>query len=202
MDLLLIRHAEPVRIEGADGPADPCLHQRGRAQATRLAGWLAAEPSPIDELWSSPLLRALETADPVAGVCRLEVNIGQRLAEWDRHANEYIPIEELRAAKDERWYALVSGQAFVESVDSPENFRAEVVACVEEIVAANAGRRVAVICHGGVINMYVSWVLGLPSENFFLPEYTSVSRIAAARSGERSIVSINETGHLRGMPGW
>jgi probable phosphoglycerate mutase len=33
---------------------------------------------------------------------------------------------------------------------------------------------------------------------FFYPNYTSIHRVAAARSGERSILTINETAHLRG----
>jgi probable phosphoglycerate mutase len=59
------------------------------------------------------------------------------------------------------------------------------------------------VCHGGVINAYVSHCLGLPnSRGFFYPNYTSIHRIAAARSGERSIVTLNETSHLRlsGLP--
>lgn len=202
MDLLLIRHAEPVRVEGADGPADPPLHERGQAQAARLGEWLAAEPAAIDVLWSSPLLRARQTAQPVSAACGLDVLVEEALAEWDRAANEYIPIEDLRAAKDERWHALISGEAFLASVDDPDTFRAGVVDALEAVVAANPGGRAAVVCHGGVINMYLSWVLGLTAENFFLPHYTSISRVAAARSGIRSVVSINETGHLRGLGPW
>ena len=33
---------------------------------------------------------------------------------------------------------------------------------------------------------------------FFYPNYTSIHRVAAARSGERSVLSLNETCHLRG----
>jgi 2,3-bisphosphoglycerate-dependent phosphoglycerate mutase len=201
MDLLLIRHGEPVRIENIDTPADPPLHGRGRKQSRRLADWLASEPVPIDAIWASPLRRAVETAEPVATQIGVTIQIEQHLAEWDRHATEYIPIEELRAAKDERWEALVTGQAMADHVD-PDTFRADVVACVEDIVRANAGRRVAVICHGGVINAYLSSVLGLDVGNFFLPNYTSISRVAAARTGVRSIVSINESSHLRGLPGF
>jgi probable phosphoglycerate mutase len=198
MDLLLIRHGEPVRIENLDAPADPPLHERGQRQAERLAHWLAEDPRPINAIWSSPLRRAAQTAEPIAEALGLPVEIADSLAEWDRQSNEYIPIEELKAAKDDRWHALMSGQAFLDSVDDPEVFRMAVVDCVEEIVAANPGGRVAVVCHGGVINMYLSWVLGTASQNFFLPLYTSVSQVAAARSGQRSIVSLNETGHLRG----
>ncbi|HWW53584.1 MAG TPA: histidine phosphatase family protein [Acidimicrobiales bacterium] len=201
MDLLLIRHAEPIRIENQDGPADPPLHERGRVQADRLAAWLATEPVPVNEIWSSPMRRARQTADACAQACGLDIHVGQLLAEWDRESPSYVPIEELRAAKDERWDALVSGDAMREHVD-PVTFREGVVAGIEEIIAANSGRRVAVVCHGGVVNMYVTRVLGLAAEHFFLPHYTSITRIAAARTGERSVASLNETGHLRGLAGF
>ena len=55
------------------------------------------------------------------------------------------------------------------------------------------------MCHGGVINSYLAHVLGLGGQpSFFYPNYTSIHRVAAAASGERSIVTINETAHLRG----
>ncbi len=64
MDLLLIRHALPVRIDGGDGPADPELSDEGRRQAGALADWLADEQ--IDVMVASPLPRAQETAAPLA----------------------------------------------------------------------------------------------------------------------------------------
>jgi probable phosphoglycerate mutase len=57
---------------------------------------------------------------------------------------------------------------------------------------------VAVVCHGGVINAYLSSVLGIDPILFFEPYYTCVNRVLAARTGERSILSVNETGHLEG----
>ncbi len=46
MELILIRHALPLRVETSDGsPADPPLGDEGRSQAERLAGWLASEDS-------------------------------------------------------------------------------------------------------------------------------------------------------------
>jgi broad specificity phosphatase PhoE len=201
MDLLLIRHAEPIRVENLDAPADPPLHDRGVEQAQRLAGWLESEPVPITQIWSSPMRRARQTAEACALATGVDVHVGRLLAEWDQESPSYVPIEELRAAKDERWQALVSGEAMRSHVD-PVTFREGVVAGIEEIVSANPGRRVAVICHGGVINMYLTVVLGLGPQHFFLPQYTSITRVAAARSGERSVASLNETGHLRGLTGF
>src|SRR5687767_11585663 len=107
MQMLLIRHALPVRIEDAAGPADPELSEVGQRQAELLADWLAVEP--IDAVWSSPLRRAQETAAPLAAALGHDVVIDEELAEFDREADFYIPVEELKAEGDPRWDQLVSG---------------------------------------------------------------------------------------------
>ena len=190
MELLLIRHALPVRIDegSVSGPADPHLAPVGVAQANALAEWLAGEQ--IDAVWSSPMRRARETAAPVAALLGLPITVDDGLAEYDRDSASYIPIEELKAANDPRWS---------EVPEQPEHFRAEVVAAIERIITAHPGQRVAVVCHGGVVNAYAGHVLGIQDPLFFLPSYTSITRVLAASSGERSIASLNESAHLRGM---
>jgi len=197
MELLLIRHALPVRKEGVEGPADPVLAADGHRQAALLAAYLADEP--LDAVYASPLLRARQTAEPVAKVQDLPLIIDDGVAEYDRLHNEYVPIEELKAANDPRWQAILAGDLGVPDLD-PFEFRSNVVRAVEAIIERHPGRtKIAVVCHGGVINAYVSHMLGLPDPTgFFYPNYTSIHRVAAARSGERSVLAINETAHLRG----
>jgi len=196
MDLLLVRHAEPVRVEEAGEPADPPLHERGRRQAGALAAWLEGEH--LDAVWSSPMRRARETATAVASRLGMEVVVDQDLAEFDREATSYIPLEELKANRDERWLAMVEGNLGEFDVD-PEAFRRGVVEAMERLVSANPGRTVAVVCHGGVINAYAAQVLGIDRVLFFEPRYASINRFAASRQGTRSVVSLNETAHLRGL---
>jgi len=188
MELFLIRHALPVRVdEGTtDGPADPELAPLGHRQAQALADWLADDQ--LDAIWSSPMRRARETAAPLVVGTGLTLVIDDDLAEFDRDAGSYIPIEELKAANDPRW---------MEVPEQPEHFRAMVVAAIERIVAAHPGQRVAVVCHGGVVNAYAGHVLQIEDPLFFLPTYTSISRVFAASTGQRSIGSLNETGHLQ-----
>jgi probable phosphoglycerate mutase len=193
MQLLLIRHALPVRIEDAEGPADPELSEIGRQQAERLAEWLVGET--VDAVWSSPLRRARETAAPLAARLGLEVVIDEDLAEFDREADFYIPMEELKAEGDPRWQQMVDGTWSTEV--EAQAFEVGVAAAMERVIAANPGRNVAVVCHGGVINAYLADVLGLADPMFFYPAYTGISRVMAARSGERSIATVNEAGHLR-----
>ena len=43
------------------------------------------------------------------------------------------------------------------------------------------GEKVAAVCHGGVINAYMTHILGIPDPSgFFYPNYTSIHRVAAA----------------------
>ena len=191
MDLLLIRHALPVRIDGGDGPADPSLSEEGWGQAKALAAWLADDG--IEVLAASPLQRARETAQPLAERLGLDVAVVDGLAEFDREAPWYVPIEELKAADDPRWHALIRGEWELD----PDEFQRAVVQAVDALIEANPGRTVAAVCHGGVINAYLSAMLGLDSLMFFFPDYTSVSRVRASRTGAKSIVTLNETGHLR-----
>ena len=195
MQMLLIRHALPVRIEGAPGPADPPLSDLGRRQAERLAAWLADEP--IDAVWCSPMRRARETAAPLAAALGHEVVIDDDLAEFDRDADTYIPMEELKAEGDPRWNAVVEGPWADD--EHARSFESGVAGAMHRVVTANPGRTVAVVCHGGVINAFLADVLGLDDPLFFYPAYTGISRVLAARSGERSIETINEAAHLRDL---
>jgi len=196
MELMLIRHGLPVRRELSEGIADPELASDGVEQARHLANYLAAES--IDAVYASPLKRALQTAEAVATVKALPITVVDGVAEWDRNSNEYVPIEELKAANDPRWQAMVRGE-WTAHDETPEQFAARVIGSLEVIIDSHPGQRVAVSCHGGVINAYLSHVLGLPvSQGFFYPNYTSIHRVVASRGGHRSVVTLNETSHLRG----
>jgi probable phosphoglycerate mutase len=198
MELLLIRHALPVRVEGEEGTAaDPELSEVGHEQAKALAAWLADET--IDALYASPLRRATQTAVPLSAAAGVEVVVDDELAEFDRHSHFYIPLEELRELKDERWDDLVTGQWGNDGEVDPKTFSAVVVEAVERLIDAHPGQTVAVVCHGGVINAYMAHVLGREpgSPMFFEPAYTSITRVLASRAGHRQVKTLNEHAHVR-----
>ena len=191
----MIRHGLPLRVQTPDGrPADPSLSSEGRAQAEKMAAWLAAES--IDALYSSPLLRARETALPLARQCGLDIAIDAGIVELGHLSSTYVPMEEIKAMDYPRWQELVQQGGLYADVDVPA-FRRNVVESLERIIATHRGARVAVCCHGGVINAWAGHVIGVDDPFFLDVGYTSVSRFLAASSGERSVVSINETAHLR-----
>ena len=154
--------------------------------------WLSREA--IDAIYASPLRRAIETAQPLADSLSLGPTIHESVAEYDRDASHYIPMEELKREDYPAWKAFVDG-GYGEEVDMAE-FALRVAGGMEEIIGANAGRRVAVFCHGGVVNVWTAKVLGMAPGLFIDVAYGSISRFLCASTGERNVRSLNETGHL------
>ena len=197
MELLLIRHALPVRIEDVEGPADPELSQAGLDQAGHLAEYLAFER--VHAIYASPLRRAHQTALAVAERQGIDVVLADGIAEYDRDASEYIPVEQMKAEGHQGWQDILQGGVHQSMGIDPYEFRAGVVTAIEQIITDHPGQKAAAVCHGGVINAYLTHILGIEDPSgFFYPNYTSIHRVAAARSGERSVLTINETAHLRG----
>jgi probable phosphoglycerate mutase len=197
VDLLLIRHALPQRVEVVGRPADPELADTGHRQAMALAEWLSHEP--LHSLYVSPMRRARQTAQPLSAVTGLDPVVVEGVAEFDRHAEAYVPIEELKATNDPRYQELLDGKYFEDGELDARSFQDTVVRAIDGIVAENRSRNAVVVCHGGVINAYVGHVLGLDDFMIFEPTYTGITRIRASSRGHRMIVTLNEFPHLRGL---
>jgi len=192
MELLLIRHGLPTAVIKEDGyPADPPLSDTGLKQAQKVADWL--KENEIERLYSSPMQRALQTAEPLARITKLEIEVRDGVAEYDQESESYIPVEQLKEVDYDRWQQLMKGSL---EVDYP-GYSQRVVSTLKEIVMENRGKKVAVTCHGGVINAWAAHVIGFEPRMFFNPNYTSINRFKAASSGEMSVITLNEYFHLR-----
>ncbi|HEY6598393.1 MAG TPA: histidine phosphatase family protein [Pseudomonadales bacterium] len=193
MELILVRHALPERQHVTTGAADPPLSKTGVEQAAKVAAWLSSET--IDVVYSSPMRRAKETALAYTQHSGHTVQFDEGVVEFDRHTSSYIPMEELKRTDYAAWKAFADGR-YNEEIDILA-FQDTVVRALESIIARHQGSRVAVFCHGGVINVWAAYVFSLGPRLFFEPFYTSINRFVCARTGERNVVSLNETGHLR-----
>jgi probable phosphoglycerate mutase len=187
MQLILIRHGLPER---RDDTSDPPLNGVGREQAVRVARYLARDR--IDAVFSSTMLRAIQTAEPYAAQSGHAVVTREGIVEFDRGSGAYIPMEELKRDDYPAWKALATGQHGTDI----GAFQQTVVETLEAIVSAHAGKTVAVFCDGGVVNVWTTHVLGMAPRLFFEPVYASVHRYLCASTGERNLVSLNERCHL------
>ncbi|MEY2399094.1 MAG: 2,3-bisphosphoglycerate-dependent phosphoglycerate mutase [Actinomycetota bacterium] len=197
VELLIIRHALPNRIEIAEGRADPDLSEEGFRQAAALGKWLAAEQ--IDAVYASHLVRAQQTAEAIVEGRDLEIVTEHDVAEFDRDASSYIPFEEIDRDSAE-FKAIVTGDYSAIGGPDPTEFKRKIVDAFDRIIDAHPSQNVAVVCHAGVINAYFAHVLGLDRTIFFGPDYTSINRVKASNaSGLRGVGSLNERAHLRDL---
>jgi probable phosphoglycerate mutase len=192
VQLLLIRHALPLRSQPHEG-SDPRLSADGFEQANRLPQ--ALKRYPICRIVSSPQRRATQTATPLATALGLPVDVDDRFAEYDRDLTLYIPIEQIREEYPQEWARLADGH-LPSSVDE-EAFLARVGEALGDVVAA-AGHEdtVAVVSHGGVINVILHQILGTARLLSFPIDYASVTRLRYARSGAATVAEVNGTEHV------
>ncbi|HEU0190435.1 MAG TPA: histidine phosphatase family protein [Mycobacterium sp.] len=192
MQLLLIRHALPLRSEHGEG-ADPELSDLGVEQAQRLPAALARYP--ISRVLSSPQRRALQTAEPVAAAHGLSVDVDDRFAEYDRELPGYLPIEQLKVERPQDWARMAQGH-LPAGVDEAAFCARAAAAAAAAVAAADPADTVAVFSHGGVINVLLHQILGTRRLLSFPIDYASVTRLLYSRAGEASVVSTNTVEHV------
>jgi broad specificity phosphatase PhoE len=192
MQVLLVRHALPLRSEHGEG-SDPDLSEEGFAQVKRLPDALARFP--ISRVVSSPQRRAIQTAEPVAAGRGLPIEIDDRFAEYDRDLQLYIPVEQIREEKPEEWARMAQGR--LPSAVDEDAFCARVRAAVEDLVAAaDPDDTVAVFSHGGVINVLLHEILGTARLLSVPVDYASLTRLLYSRTGQATVATVNSTEHV------
>jgi broad specificity phosphatase PhoE len=202
--LYLIRHAStanneatPPRLQGRRD--DPGLSALGREQAMRTARWLAGQG--LDAVYSSPLLRARQTAEEVAKALRLTVKLVDDLTEIDVGRWEGLAWEEIEH-RDPEAYRLFKSDASVHPYLGGENLsvvQARVIPAMAGLMEANLGRRVAVVAHNVVNRGYLTHLLDVPLRSYrAIPQDNCGVNLIRCVQGEPKLVTINAVWHLIG----
>lgn len=198
MQLILVRHALPERVDGTGGGvADPVLTELGERQAARLVDGVGAG---VAALYSSPMARARATAAPLAAALGVEPAVVEDLREYDADSAQYVPVHEMPVVDPVGWQRIVDG-LLPAGVDVTA-FTARVSAALEGIVAAHPGREtVVVVAHAGVVNCWLAQLLGIGRPLAFPLDYAGISRVLALRDGRRLVRSVNEIAHVADLLG-
>ena|SRR5438093_5668943 len=153
--IIAIRHGETTwnvnsRIQGH---LDIPLNDTGRRQAHRLAQALAGEP--ITAIYASDLWRAYDTALYVSRAVDVDVTTEEGLRE--RGFGEFqgktfaeieaaLPEQALRWRKRDPAFAPPGGESLLE-------LRERVVGTAERLAAKHSGELIALVGHGGVMDV-------------------------------------------------
>lgn len=183
MILTLVRHGEPVRLATGDEAVDPPLSRAGREALSTSRALLDADG--YDAVWTSPLVRARQTAEIIAPGVDLVVD--DDLAEFDR-GSKYLHWEDGKAA-----YARYLEGDLSAWGTTLEEFRQRIEAVVERMRASSGGGRVVAVTHGGVINNFFSVLVGSPKVSLLQPEYGSFNRFMYREDEGWTPVELNAT---------
>ncbi|WP_326969026.1 MSMEG_4193 family putative phosphomutase [Arthrobacter sp. CG_A4] len=193
--LLLLRHGEtPTTGTVLPGRA-PGLHlsERGRAQAERVAARL--EGLSVDAVYSSPLERARETAEPTAARTGLDVKHDDGLLECDFGEWTGAAIADLAALPE--WQTVQhspSAFRFPGGESFPE-MQGRIIGAMEALCAAHAGGVVVGFSHADPIKAAVAHALGTPLDLFqrIVISPGSVSAITFVEGLDPAVHMVNST---------
>lgn len=166
--LVFVRHAEPDEAfrDRVYGRLDPPLSPAGRARAEALAATLAREPVAV--LYTSPQLRAQETAAPLARLLGLEPVVEPDLREID-----FGELEGLTPAEAADLHPVAAGwltspaAAVFPGGESVAALSARAVAAAERIAARHPAETVAVFGHAVAIRTILAHALAMEHDALF-----------------------------------
>lgn len=202
-ELVLIRHGETDmnRELRFQGHLNVGLNAIGLEQARRLAARMAGEKA--DAVYASDLLRAQQTAKPIAGELALPPvpEVGLREQHFGRV--EGMCVDDIKRDLPEAWAGWLR---FDEDFAMPEGestraFHARVMDAVNRVVAAHPGQTVVVVTHGGVLDMIYRTArsLGLNGPRQSEIPNAGLNRIKV-RGGDIDILAWADTRHLADLP--
>ena len=177
---LLIRHAHHDWIGRGLAGRLPGVHlsAEGRQQAERLAGRL--EGAGIGAVYSSPLERAMETAEPLAQRLGLKVCPSEALGEVRFGAWEGRLLAELEHDRLWRRYNELRSTTRPPGGELVLEIQARVISELERLHHEHADRTIAVVSHGDVIKAAVWHAAGAPLDLFHRLEI-DLARVTALR---------------------
>ena len=189
---LLIRHAlcDPIGRFIAGRSPGVHLNDHGRVQATELARRLSGLP--ISTIYSSPLERALETAAPLAATLGLPVIPTEDLQEVDFGDWTSKSLQELHGLPAwTRFNSFRSGSR-IPGGESMDEVLSRGLRVVEQIStsASESNRLVALVSHGDVLRVLLTYYLGVPLDLLFRLELSpaSVSVVQIEEHGPRVLL--------------
>lgn len=202
MRLILIRHGQTASnrdriIQGCG--SDSGLSQRGWEQAERTASLLGKQE--IDAVYSSPLKRAVDTAQAIAQTCQLEVNVTAGLKEIDAGELEGVPLDNMEEQHMEPWREWIRGNTSLPlpGGESLEELQRRAWKEIERIMERHRDETVVIVSHFMVTVAIICRAMGIDLSHALLlrqdPAGISIVEISAQGN---SLLLFNDTCHLDG----
>ena len=184
---LLIRHGENDFVkQGRLAGRLPGVHlnEKGLAQAAKVAE--KVKGALVKAVYSSPLERTMETAEPIAQALGLEVLPRTGLLEVDVGEWQNKTLKELRRRKIWRAVQTSPSRARFPGGESFAEAQQRICQEIEALVLQHSGKELVVcVTHSDLIKLAVAYFIGLPLDMFQRLQIAPAS-ISALQIGEMS----------------
>ncbi len=196
---ILFRHGQTEWNVGERfrGHADLALDETGLTQAQEIAARLKDED--IRAIYSSPLRRARQTAQPLADALHLSVQTHEGLGDIDFGALEGMTIEEARQSFPDVIAAWLNRPGHVK-FPKGESFRAmrtRIQVMLDELSNKHDGEMIALVSHKVVCGAILCLVLGMDADALWQiqQDVACINRFEK-RSLGWVVTLVNDVGHL------
>lgn len=197
--IILVRHGETEwNVKDVfRGRMDVDLNETGRKQAELLAKYLSY--SKIDAVYSSPLKRALTTAEIVASYQRLDVVVDPGLIDFDFGEWQGLPRQEVRNKYKELYAQWINhpDRVRMPAGETLDEVRKRAMSVVDKVIAKYEGQ-VVLVSHRVVNKVLICALLGLDNSHFWNIEQDTCGMTAFAyENGQFILTKHNDTSYLK-----
>lgn len=201
--LYLIRHGQSAgNAEGRFGGHGPTpLSDLGVQQAERTANVLAKEG--IDVIYSSDLVRAVQTAEPLANLLDIPINTSEAFRERNVGVLQGLTFDESKRDHPKDYYALINRNInhVITDGESYRQLLKRITSELRTILRTHQGERIAIVSHTGAICYLTLFLLGAIHRNTNTTPWIITSNCGINRfefRGPRNVrlLALNDTRHL------
>jgi phosphoserine phosphatase len=199
--VILVRHGQTEwnRVERFRGRVDVPLNSFGLVQAG-ATGRRVAKEWDLKAVYTSPLSRSASTAEAIARHFSLPVQMHLGLVDIDYGLWQGLTPEEARQRwpdEVEAWYHEPQ-RACIPGGETLDDLSVRGMAAVVELAGRHEGQTIALVGHTVINRIILLGVMGLGNERFWrLRQDTCAINVFEAEAGDYTIVSLNDTCHLR-----
>jgi broad specificity phosphatase PhoE len=198
-EIVLVRHGETeLNTAGVfRGRKDVPLNERGAEQAAAVAEALAVPP--VARVYSSPLVRALDTAraiatrhglEPVVDPAYNNIDLGEWQGGWKERVKQEQPDLWRLWLEDPDALRIPGGETLAQ-------VRSRSLARTQELVREHTGERIVIVSHRSVTKLLGGALLGLTSGYFWsLYIDNAAYSVFGFNNGAFVLLKWNENSHL------
>jgi alpha-ribazole phosphatase len=197
--IILVRHGETSWNKKLllQGRTDVSLSDKGRKQAKTLSSTLSSVP--ISSIHSSPLVRALETAEILGAPHGITPEADDGLAEISFGDWEGKSHEDLRRETPEQYEKWIVNpkEVLVPEAETLNDAQFRVTRSFERIKAKNEGKVTMIVGHGGINRILLLTLLQADLDSFWrLRQDTACLNLVEFSDGSPRISLVNSTAHF------